>query len=58
MSSSENKSDQLAQNSIVVESEEDRLRRNIYLPDKEKYQMFVAMLRRNVMLKRAKVTHK
>lgn len=38
--------------------ETERLRRDIYRSDKEKFQLFAQMLRRNAMLKKAKITHK
>ncbi len=43
---------------IIMESEEDRLKRHIYRTDKEKLQAFTLMLRRGLMFKRAKITHK
>jgi hypothetical protein len=46
------------QNMILTESDEERLRRDIYRSDKEKFELFVTMLRRNKFYSRAKVTHK
>ncbi|WP_295653725.1 hypothetical protein [uncultured Mucilaginibacter sp.] len=39
-------------------SEDDRLRRDIYRSDKEKFLLLVQMFRNNALYKRAKVTHK
>lgn len=39
-------------------SETDRLKRNIYRSDMEKFRSFTKMLRRGVMLKRAIIRHK
>lgn len=41
-----------------IETEEERLRRNIFLPDMEKLKLFTKMLRTNALLKKAKITHK
>jgi len=43
---------------VVNLSEEERLRRDIYRPDKEKFLLLVQMFRNNALYKRAKVTHK
>jgi len=43
---------------VVIETEEDRLKRRIYRSDKEKMQAFTKMLRRGIMMKNAKITHK
>lgn len=43
---------------ILIETEEDRLKRHIYRSDKEKLQAFTKMLRRGIMLKNAKITHR
>lgn len=43
---------------VIIETEEDRLKRHIYRSDKEKLQAFTKMLRRGIMLKNAKITHK
>jgi hypothetical protein len=43
---------------IINESEEDRLLRKINRPDMEKFLSFTKMLRKNRMLKLAKITHK
>ncbi len=40
------------------EPETERLRRDIFRPDMEKFMMFTQMLRTNAMLNRAKITHK
>lgn len=37
--------------------ETERLRRDIYRSDKEKFHLFAQMLRRNAMLKNANITH-
>jgi hypothetical protein len=39
-------------------SESERLRRDVYRPDKEKFLLFVEMLERNALLKKAKIIHK
>lgn len=38
--------------------DEERLRRNMYLPDREKLRLFVKMLRINTILKKMSITHK
>jgi hypothetical protein len=43
---------------LSLESELQRLRRNIYRSDIEKLSIFTKMLRRNALLSKAKVTHK
>lgn len=43
---------------LIEESEIERLKRDIYRPDMEKFKLFTQMLRTNAMLKRAKITHK
>jgi hypothetical protein len=43
---------------IINESEEERLLRKINRPDMEKFLSFTKMLRKNRMLKLAKITHK
>lgn len=43
---------------IVVESELDRLKRDVYRSDKEKFELFCLMLKRSAMYKRAVITHK
>jgi len=43
---------------ISTESEIERLRRDVYRSDKEKFQLLVQMFRANAMYNRAKVTHK
>lgn len=43
---------------IIFETELDRLKRHINRTDKEKLQAFTQMLRRSIMFKRAKITHK
>lgn len=40
------------------ETEEERLRRDVFRSDKEKFLLFTQMLRTNAMYKRAKITHK
>ena len=41
-----------------ADSEMERLRRDVYRSDKEKFELLVQMFRRNAMYNRAKVTHK
>ena len=43
---------------VSSEQEIERLRRDIYRPDMEKFFLFTKMLRENAMYKRAKITHK
>lgn len=45
---------------MVIEglSETDRLKRNMYRSDMEKFRSFTKMLRRGVMLKKAIIRHK
>ena len=43
---------------ISTESEIERLRRDVYRSDKEKFQLLVQMFHANAMYNRAKVTHK
>ena len=45
-------------NSTINDGEIERLRRDIYRPDIEKFQLFTRMLRTNALFKKAKVTHK
>jgi hypothetical protein len=42
---------------FVSASEEERLKKDIYRPDMEKLSLFTQMLRRNALLKKAKITH-
>jgi len=46
------------QKELIQETELERLKRNMYMPDKEKLQDFTRMLRTNALLKKAKITHK
>jgi hypothetical protein len=46
------------QTSVVIETETDRLRRDVYRSDMEKFLLFTQMLRTNKMYSRIKVTHK
>jgi len=46
------------QSGFIEESETERLRRDVFRPDKEKFLLFTKMLRTNMMYKRAKITHK
>ena len=39
-------------------SEEERLRKDVFRSDIEKFRLFTRMLRNNAVLKRAKITHK
>jgi hypothetical protein len=43
---------------VLVETETDRLRRDVYRSDMEKFLLFTKMLRANKMYSRIKVTHK
>lgn len=43
---------------FIKESETERLRREIYRPDMEKFLLFTQMLRANKLYKRAKIIHK
>lgn len=43
---------------LIKESELDRLKRDIYRSDKEKYLLLIQMFRRNAMFKKAIITHK
>lgn len=43
---------------LTVADEEQRLRDDIYRPDKEKLQLFTQMLRVNNLFKKAKISHK
>jgi len=43
---------------MVTLSEDERLRRDIFRSDSEKFRLFILMLRRNAMYKKATVTHK
>ena len=44
--------------SLILTNETERLKRDIYRPDMEKFQMFTKMLRTNMLLKRAVIVHK
>lgn len=44
--------------SSISDAEKDRLRRDIYRSDMEKLRLFTKMLRTNVLLKKAKISHK
>ena len=46
------------QTSVLIETETDRLRRDVYRSDMEKFLLFTKMLRDNKMYARVKVTHK
>lgn len=46
------------QTKISLDTETDRLRRDIFRPDMEKFLLFTQMLRTNAMFNNAKVTHK
>ena len=41
-----------------AESDRERLLRDIYRPDMEKFKLFTEMLRRNALLKKAVIRHK
>jgi hypothetical protein len=57
MSSSQSESKN-NQTSVLIETEMDRLRRDVYRSDMEKFLLFTKMLRTNKMYARVKVTHK
>jgi len=42
----------------MTEAEIERLKRDIYRPDMEKFRLFTDMLRRNATLKKAVIRHK
>ncbi|MGY3213064.1 hypothetical protein [Mucilaginibacter sp. HD30] len=42
----------------MTEAEIERLKRDIYRPDMEKFRLFTQMLRRNAALKKAVIRHK
>lgn len=42
----------------IPDWERERIKKNINRSDMEKFQLFTQMLRRGIMLKRAKITHK
>jgi hypothetical protein len=44
--------------SLQTDGEIERLRQDIYRPDREKLHLFTQMLRANALFKKAKVTHK
>ena len=46
-----------SQETPASDPETERLRRDIYRSDKEKFHLFAQMLRRNAMLKNANITH-
>lgn len=43
---------------IPIETESERMRRDIYRPDIEKLMLFTRMLKQNDLFKRAKIIHK
>ncbi|MBV4358079.1 hypothetical protein [Pinibacter aurantiacus] len=43
---------------LIPKTDEERLREDICRSDMEKFLLFSRMLKRNVMIKRAKITHK
>ena len=43
---------------LSTNGEMERLRQDIYRPDREKLKLFIQMLRANTLFKKAKVTHK
>jgi hypothetical protein len=49
---------QQTNSTIFAETEADRLRRDMFRPDMEKFKLFTQMLRNNAIYKRAKITHK
>ena len=46
------------QEDIILTNERERLIKDIYRPDMEKFRLFTQMLRNNVLLKKASITHK
>ena len=46
------------QSGFIEESETERLRRDVFRPDMEKFLLFTQMLRTNKMYNRVKVAHK
>jgi len=44
--------------SPVFLTEAERLKRDIYRPDIEKFRLFTDMLRRNILLKKVNIRHK
>ena len=58
ISSKQETSNPASENPFIEESEMERLRRNVFRTDKEKFLLFTKMLRTNMMYKRAKITHK
>ncbi len=42
----------------MTEAEIERLKRDIYRPDMEKFRLFTKMLRRNAIFKKAVIKHK
>ena len=51
-------SEQETQTIILSELEKERLRKDVFRPDMEKFQLFTNMLRTNKMYNGVKVTHK
>ena len=43
---------------VTIESDLDRLRRDVYRSDKEKFILFAQMLRAQARYKKVKITHK
>jgi len=41
----------------TIETEAERLRRDVFRPDMEKFKLFTQMLRTNALYKKAKITH-
>lgn len=50
--------DDASQYGFIHKSEEEKLKEDIFRPDKEKLQLFVKMLKRNASLKKAVITRK
>lgn len=44
--------------SLAVDTEKERIKRDIYRSDIEKLQLFTRMLRQNALFKKAKIIHK
>jgi len=45
-------------NFITYASESERLRKDVFRSDMDKFKLFTKMLRRNALLKKARISHK
>ena len=43
---------------LITDAERERIKRDIYRPDIEKFKLFTRMLRQNALFKKAKIIHK